>query len=190
MQVALPVFIFLIGLACIVGWALEISPLYRVLDEWVTMKPVTAVAVSVAGLGLMFHAREMVRKSIECVLAALFSYMVVTYFLGASEIVASIDDARLTPKLGVPSLATMIEVGLCTLGLVSMRPLWWHLVGIVAAVPLAGYTIALCGGDAVWMMYYADPWSTAMAFPTAVSFTLAGAVGVRLSRQTIAIADA
>lgn len=184
MQVALPVFIMLIGVAAIVGWCLEISPLYRVLDDWVTMKPVTSLATIMVGGGLLVHRIPYLREAAEFTLSALLSYMVVTYFLGASEIVASIDDERLTPKLGVPSAATIVVVLLCIVGLTKMRPIWWHLVGAIGCVPLIGYVLALCNVDAVWLMYYHEPWSTAMAFPTAVAFTLAGAIGVRISRKT------
>lgn len=48
----------LVGAVVLTGWALDIAALKSVLPGWVSMKPSTAVAFILAGLGLLLASRE------------------------------------------------------------------------------------------------------------------------------------
>lgn len=170
-----------IALLSLIGWGFKIEMLTRWSSAWVTMKPITSLAVLVAGATVA--ASPALRRVDECLqiaMSAIGAYMLAMYFFGASESIARIDDPAWSSAPGVPSAGTFAAVVLFGFAAHGYDRIWSALV-VIAAIPLLGYLMMLFGASSSWAIYltwYVPGWSTAMAFPTAAGFVLIAIAGM------------
>ena len=193
--------VIFVGIMVVIGWIFDIPLLTSILPHWVTMKFTTAVCFVASGTILYFVAESEKGKTeisqLVLPIASLIIFLLMLSLLASVllGIRTGIEDlfvkeaagAVKTTTPGRPSVGTMVDfvligvAGMLTafnaqklqqrLGLVG------GIVGIVGGLAIVGYIV-----DAPVLYYTVTDVSTAMAFHTAILFTLLG-VGFFLLRK-------
>ena len=193
--------VVLVGIMVVTGWIFDIPVLTSILPHWVTMKFTTAVCFVASGTILYFVAEsekgktevsQLVLPIASLIIFLLMLSLLVSVLLGIRTgiedlFVKEAAGAVKTTTPGRPSVGTMVDfvligvAGMLTafnaqklqqrLGLVG------GIVGIVGGLAIVGYIV-----DAPVLYYTVTDVSTAMAFHTAILFTLLG-VGFFLLRK-------
>ena len=183
----------LVGLVVVVGWVFDIPVLTSILPHWVTMKFTTAVCFVASGAILYFVAEaqkgkaevfQLVLPIASLIIFLLMLSLLVSVLLGIRTgiedlFVREAPGAVKTTTPGRPSVGTMVDFVLIALAgmltafnapkLQQRLGLVGGIVGMVGSVAIVGYIV-----DAPLLYYTVSDVSTAMAFHTAILFTLLG----------------
>lgn len=186
-----PAMAAVLGGVVLVGWIAGVDVVKSLNDEWVTMKPLTAVLFMFSGVVL--HACTRYPRGPEWVPAVGTGASMMVMLLCLFTIVGKLSgfafwellepgvaDPVKTVNVGEPSMGTVMSfllVGLCgVLGVINFKTIIRWILGAVAgigAVAILGYAT---GNPPLY--FYAEGVSTAMALHTAVGFVLLGMTGI------------
>jgi len=181
------------GIIVMVGWFFNIPILTSILPFWVTMKFTTALSFLLSGLILYFVIQYRQGKTeianialpiSALIILLLMTTLLVSIFVGVRTgiedlFVQEVEGAVKTTTPGRPSAGTMVafilisSLALLTLFNLSNIKKWifWLgiIIGLIGGVGVLGYVIGIP------LLYYTvKGGSTAMAFHTAILFTLLG----------------
>lgn len=153
-------------------WYMSFDKILRISDEWVTMKPVTALCFFFCALAMLFHifqkprARDFtagVFSTLACASVAAWAHS--NESLNAIPHFAVSDEVYSLAK-GVPSWPTIfLFMVFCLSFFTSTKRLWGSILMMVSGCALLGYGISEPA-----LFFYWEGHSTAMALPTAVLF--------------------
>jgi hypothetical protein len=180
----------------LVGWVGGVEIMRSLVEDWVTMKPSTAIGFTVAGLlrwRIHRHKLDVRRGALVGALSFLLLFGMAGAILNALTTwplgfdVLFEDSETHTIKPGVPSWVTMflfILWGCTGIRVASARHyLDWHgwltvsgwASTVLGGLALVGYLLSLLTGlDLSVLTYYVPEVSTAMAVHTAILFTALG----------------
>lgn len=167
-----------IAVAVLLGWAIDVDWLVRVIPGAVTMKPATAICFVVAAL--LIGGLEDARSSVLAMLSVLLGIWTVLAVAVVPFAGLEVDDPVQTIRPGLPSLATLFAFGLLALG--GALETLAHLPARRAVCALAGLVGGVClvGGYCLGieaLTFYGPGRSTAMAVHTAACLAMLGWAG-------------
>jgi len=189
----LAIIVMLVAISVIIGWFFNIPILTSILPQWVTMKFTTALSFLMSAIILYIVSKYKKEESDIAQIILLVSAMIVFLIMGIlllsifTDIRTGIEDlfiqesedAVKTTVPGRPSAGTMVNFIIISIaGILAMfnpANLKKYLLGfgwiisVVGVLAVLGYII-----DVPLLYYTLEGWSTAMAFHTAVLFTLLG----------------
>jgi hypothetical protein len=193
--------IVVVGTMVMIGWFIGIPALTSILPQWVTMKFSTALSFALSGVILYIvssleNERSTLAESVLLIcslaISTLMVVLLISIVLGFRSgienlFVRETEGAVKTTTPGRPSVGTMVNfIVIATIGILGiinsekykkqLLIVGW-LVGVIGVAAVVGYIINLP------LLYYTvEGVSTAMAFHTALLFTLLGAGMVILGK--------
>ncbi len=189
----LAIIVMLVAISVIIGWFFNIPILTSILPQWVTMKFTTALSFLMSANILYIVSKHKKEESDIAQIILLVSSTTVFLIMGILLLsilmgirtgiedlfVQEAEGAVKTTVPGRPSAGTMVNFILIAIaGILAMfNPAnlkkyflgFGWIISVVGVLAILGYII-----DVPLFYYTLEGWSTAMAFHTAVLFTLLG----------------
>lgn len=190
--------VFIVSLMVIIGWIFDIPILKSIFPGFITMKFSTAIAFIISGIILLgifkIFGNTLLNNRVtlffSLTLLIFIGYILISSLLGIgipieNLVVKEVADAVITIKLGLPSIATMLNFVLISIaGLFSFgkKIVFKPMAGIICILGISsilGYIL-----NKPFLYFYFENISTGMALHTAFLFVLIGVVIWLLAERT------